>query len=219
MDDGGSPGLDEAPYFFLSHSHPRSRHAGPNDQHVKLVEFYQLLSAHLIALTTFNAELAPGYLDRSMRVGTIWPDALARALGACRVFVPLYSERLFESEWCGREWHAFRSRELAHLAAGGLAASAIVPVLWTGLDYVRLPDCALPIEYSDLTLDDRYKQYGLYGLRIIDDAAYQRAVLSLAFTIRHVAEITRMEPSEPPVLDRLINAFRPPTTGEGSDEP
>ena len=68
-----------------------------------------------------------GFMDRENSLGTEWSPELISALARCRVFVPLYSRRYFESDNCGREWFAFARREVNHQARRGDLVYAMVP--------------------------------------------------------------------------------------------
>ena len=121
-------------------------------------------------------------MDRENRLGAEWPPELTKALATCRVFVPLYSRRYFESDNCGKEWFAFARREVNHNARGRPAVNAIVPALWTSLGRATLPDVAQSIQYHHSDLGERYSTEGFYGIMKLQQyrADYQRAVHRLA---------------------------------------
>lgn len=121
-------------------------------------------------------------MDRENKIGTAWSPELITSLSRCRVFVPLYSRRYFESDNCGREWFAFARREITRRARGGQVVDAIVPALWTRLDRDKLPDVAQAVQFDHNVLGERYCTEGFYGIMKLQNyrADYQRAVHRLA---------------------------------------
>lgn len=199
----------EAPYFFLSYAHtPRmpGEHGDPDRWIAKL---YTDLCTNVIHLTS-GRSAAVGFMDREMRAGAAWPRRLAEALSCCRVFVPLYSPRYFESEECGKEWFAF-SRRMRNRAdsRGEPQAEAIVPALWVPVDPDLLPPVAKSIQFSHHLLGERYGQEGFWGImkvqRYQDD--YEFAVLELAKHIVQVARRTRLGQEPPADYNSLPSAF------------
>jgi FxsC-like protein len=123
-----------------------------------------------------------GFMDRENKLGSEWSPELMAALKSCRVFVPLYSSRYFESDNCGREWFAFAQREVMHRAQGGEAVDAIVPGLWHKLDREKIPEVAQSFQYDHADLGARYCAEGFYGIMKLQNYRrdYQRAVHRLA---------------------------------------
>ena len=121
-------------------------------------------------------------MDRENKVGSEWSPELVAALARCRVFVPLYSRRYFESDNCGREWFAFARREITHKAQGRQVIDAIVPALWTRMDRDRLPDVAQSVQFDHKFLGEHYCSEGFYGIMKLQNyrTDYQRAVHRLA---------------------------------------
>jgi FxsC-like protein len=104
---------------------------------------------------------AAGFLSLETADGSPGDARTANALARCKVFVPLYSRRYFNSEECGKELSAFMSR------TAGLPASSpvpIVPVLWipTPTSWPEVPEP--PLHVDDPEVDDRYLSSGLYEL-------------------------------------------------------
>jgi FxsC-like protein len=150
-----------------------------------------------------------GVLDREFWVEDDWIDGLPEALASSRVLVPLYSDRYFQSEACGREWYAFASRP-ANGRARGTQAPAIVPVLWDwmGPDSIHQAARTVPIEYGGL---DSYADLGLYGIMKLARrrADYNEVVRGVA---QRVVDTARRFPVGPwPVadFDSLPNLFVP----------
>jgi FxsC-like protein len=124
-----------APYFFLSYAHtPKHDPTDPDDPDAWVWTLYTDLCRHIMALTDLPNGARPGFMDRELRLGNIWPAALSDALATCRVFVPLYSHRYFESEQCGREWYAFSRRVLDAETKAARRAEAIIPAIWVPVD-------------------------------------------------------------------------------------
>ncbi|OIJ66274.1 FxsC protein [Streptomyces mangrovisoli] len=173
------------------------------------------LCTHIMALTDMPAGSLPGFMDREMRSGEGWPQRLSENLATCRVFVPLLSPRYFSSEMCGREWYAFTERMLRAKAAGTHDVSAIVPALWTRVDYAQLPDSVRHIHLDHATYGDRYAANGIYGLiklnRLRDE--YEETVLRLAERIVRVAHESSLPTGRPRDYEGTPSAFRPRGVG------
>ena len=111
-------GRDDRPYFFLSYARTPKRDPSDRDDPDRWVyKLYKDLCAEILQMTDARPEEA-GFMDRENRIGAQWSPELTSALARCRVFVPLYSRRYFESDNCGREWFAFARREITHRARG-----------------------------------------------------------------------------------------------------
>ena len=149
MSAGDEPGTaGKMPYFFLSYARtPKRDPTDKEDPDRWVYKLYQDLRAAILQMTSALPEEA-GFMDRENRLGVEWPPELTKALATCRVFVPLYSRRYFESDNCGKEWSAFARREVNHNARGRPAVNAIVPALWTNLGQAALPDVAQSIQYN-----------------------------------------------------------------------
>jgi FxsC-like protein len=159
-------------------------------------------------LTNLPLGAMPGFMDREVRTGSDWPTRLAQALATCRVFVPLYSERYFESEHCGKEWFAFSRRALNHAARAG-PAEAIVPALWVPVAPALLPGAAKSIQFDHSQLGDRYSTHGFYGIIKLSRyrSEYEEAVYELARRIVQVAQNSRIQPESPAEYSSLESAF------------
>ena len=100
-------GRDDRPYFFLSYARTPKRDPADRDDPDRWVyKLYKDLCAEILQMTDARPEEA-GFMDRENQIGALWSPELTSALARCRVFVPLYSRRYFESDNCGREWFAF----------------------------------------------------------------------------------------------------------------
>jgi FxsC-like protein len=199
------------PYFFLSYARTPKRDPTDKDDPDRWVyKLYQDLRAAILQMTSARSEEA-GFMDRENRLGVEWPPELTNALATCRVFVPLYSQRYFESDNCGKEWFAFARRGVNHNAQGHQAVNAIVPALWTKLDQDRLPDVAQSIHYNHAELGPRYSIEGFYGIMKLQQyrSDYQRAVHRLAQRIVEVADEAALNAEKPADYQSLPSAFGP----------
>jgi len=206
---------DRQPYFFLSYAHTPAWGAGGGDPdhwvHVLFTDLYN----HIMALTDLPADVPAGFMDREMHSGDGWPEKLSQNLATCRVFVPLLSPRYFASEMCGKEWFAFHERILRARATRAGDVPAIVPALWTHVDYDQLPDSVRHIHVDHAAFGDRYSANGFYGLiklnRLHDE--YEETVLGLAQRIVRVAQEAPLPPGRPRPYESTPSAFKP--RGEG----
>ena len=111
-------GRDDRPYFFLSYARTPKRDPSDRDDPDRWVyRLYKDLCSAILQMTDARPEEA-GFMDRENKIGSQWSPELTTALARCRVFVPLYSRRYFESDNCGREWFAFARREITRKARG-----------------------------------------------------------------------------------------------------
>lgn len=185
-----SSSRDDRPYFFLSYARTPKRDSLDRDDPDRWVyKLYKDLCSAILQITEVPPEGA-GFMDRENLVGAEWPDELTHALATCKVFVPLYSRRYFESDNCGKEWFAFARREFNQRARGRQVASAIVPALWARLDSDRIPEVARSLQYSHDELGQRYCTEGFYGIIKLHNyrTAYNRAVYRLAERIVAVGD-------------------------------
>ncbi|AWS40303.1 TIR-like protein FxsC [Streptosporangium sp. 'caverna'] len=180
------------PYFFLSYAHvpPYDLTDGGGDPNQWVEKLFRVLCGHIMHLTKVPAGSA-GYMDRALRTGDDWALTLSKQLSTCRVFVPLYSPRYFESEHCGKEWAAFLDRTHGH---GEPLPAAIVPAIWTPMRSVALPEAAEDIQFNHADLGARYAEEGFYGIMKLNKYRnqYQDATLRLAQRIIEVAEQVTM---------------------------
>lgn len=195
----------EGPLFFFSYSR---KDAGP-----ALDRFFRDLSAR--AGKT-------GFRDTaSIEVGTRWSRSLDEALRTCQAFVAVYSPAYFESQNCGKEWTAFRSRYEERMVTDDEPPPLIIPVLWKGRGELSLPPAAQEVQYHQESLPDIYVEKGL--LSLLQDPAteadYSRIVDTLA--VKMAAAITGHELAPRRVrfdFAQISNAFVDDGTRAGRTE-
>jgi FxsC-like protein len=203
----------DAPYFFLSYAHtPKHDPADPDDPDAWVWTLYTDLCKHIMHLTDLQPGAKPGFMDRELQPGKIWPDALSQALATCRVFVPLYSHRYFESVQCGQEWYAFARRVLDAEARGVRRAEAIIPAIWVPVEVDNMPEAAQSIQFRHRDLGDEYVAHGFYGIMKLSryQDAYQYAVYELARRIVRTAEDVLVKPGRSADYLTLESAFGQP---------
>jgi FxsC-like protein len=200
------------PYFFLSYAHtPRHDLNDPYDPDQWVEKLFNDLCRHVMVLSGLPHGARPGFMDRELHSGSYWPDRLAKALAKCRVFVPLYSRRYFESEQCGKEWMAFSQRILRHRARGWEKVETIIPALWVPVPVDDLPEVSRSIQFIHPDLGPRYAEHGFYGIMKLRQfrSAYDLAVYNLARRIVEVGDSARLSPTEPADYESLESAFGP----------
>jgi FxsC-like protein len=184
------PSRDHRPYFFLSYARtPKRDPSDRSDPDRWVFKLYKDLCEEILNMTDAQSGEA-GFMDRENKLGAEWSPELMAALKSCRVFVPLYSRRYFESDNCGREWSAFAQREVMHRAEGGEAVDAIVPALWHRMDQDMIPEVAQSFQYSHAELGARYSAEGFYGIMKLKNyrSDYQKAVHLLAKRIIEIGD-------------------------------
>ena len=210
------PGADHAaedgPYFFLSYAHAY-RGDDTEDQDVWVHQLFRDLCSYVANLTGLPANKV-GFMDRELRSGNEWPRRLSWNLANCRVFVPLYSRRYFQSVHCGKEWSAYRARNGAPSASGH--PETIIPALWSPVQQSQFPSAAKPIHFEPREFGDRYADEGFFAImkltRFKDD--YEWAAQRLAKRIYEVSEDTRVPPGPAMDYDSLPNAFEEVAPGD-----
>jgi FxsC-like protein len=191
-----SSGSGSAPFFFLSYAHTPTKDRDDPDRWV--YQLYKDLCKDIVAISTISPDVV-GFMDRDMEPGTDWSHRICEALACCRVFVPLYSPRYFESEACGKEWYAFARRALDYRAKHGNRIEAIVPALWATVRPAQLPEAARMIQFDHQAFGRRYSKDGFYGIMKLGRyrPEYRQAVLRLARRIVDVAEQGQIAPAIP----------------------
>jgi FxsC-like protein len=206
---GPEPAADDGAYFFLSYAHAnRGNDQDTEDQDVWVHQLFRDLCGYIAQITGLPASKV-GFMDRELRSGNEWPWRLSRNLATCRVFVPLYSRRYFQSAHCGKEWSAFRNRARNGAAQASSHAETIIPALWSPVRVEQFPLAAKSIHFEPRDFGPTYAEYGFFAImkvnRFKDD--YDWTVLHLARHIVEVAERTQVPPGPTIGYDSLPNAF------------
>lgn len=206
---GPEPTADDGAYFFLSYAHAsRGVDPGTDDLDVWVHQLFRDLCGYIAQITGLPVGRV-GFMDRELRSGNEWPWRLSRNLATCRVFVPLYSRRYFQSPHCGKEWSAFRNRARNGAAQDSSHPETIIPALWSPVRTDQFPQAAKSIHFEPRDFGDAYAEWGFFAImkvkRFKDD--YEWAVLQLARHIVEVAERTRVPPGPAIDYDSLPNAF------------
>jgi FxsC-like protein len=209
MGNSGWGHTDDRPYFFLSYAHtPSPDQGGRTDPDYWVGQLFGDICRHMREMLDLPAGARPGFMDRELRPGNEWPEALTRALATCKVFVPLYSRRYFASVHCGKEWSAFARRMALYQGSEEERSRFIVPALW-----VPVRDTA-PREatrHGAADLGEAYAEHGFYGImkltRYRDD--YETAVSQLATRIVEAGQGSPLPPGSTKAekYDQLKNTF------------
>ncbi|HEX6903048.1 MAG TPA: TIR-like protein FxsC [Thermoanaerobaculia bacterium] len=194
----------DGPIFFFSYARADA------DDH--LGRFFQNLREEVRSLLGLPADHPVGFRDtHGIKTGDRWPEELSSALSTCQILLPLYSRSFFNSEYCGKEWSAFRSRLDAH----GSNPRLILPILWKplGASFERLPKEIRDIQYSFADLGETYRNEGLQYLLRLDEQkdSYQKFLVAFAKRIVDASDSSPLEPANPPLdIENFPNAFTEP---------
>ncbi|MCX4747289.1 TIR-like protein FxsC [Kitasatospora sp. NBC_01287] len=194
------------PHFFLSYAHMPP--VGTRNPNARVSQFYEDLCEAVLQLTPLPTADPVGFMDETMHQGDNWAAKISEALATCRVFVPLYHPRLFRSTPCGQEWYTFAQRA-ANAPGGAAQNSAIVPVLWVGMQDGALPPVAHAVQYNHPSFPRAYAEDGLYALMAQrhHQGLYEKVVYKLARRIVEVALETVVPVVEPVDFTTNPSAF------------
>lgn len=197
------------PYFFLSYARTPRTHPDDENPNLLVEKLYKELCREILQHTSLPAGVPPGFMDMDILPGVEWDKRLAKELATCRVFVPLYSRRYFQSEQCGKEWAAFELRRRLHLDGRRDIPEVIVPAFWVPVPDFELPDMVKSIQFTHPDLGAHYLERGLYGLMKIRRYRdhYKSAVDALAQRIIEVAEGVRLPSITPCDYGSIKSAF------------
>ncbi|MFF7977172.1 FxsC protein [Streptomyces sp. NPDC007905] len=178
-------GAGREPYFFLSYA--RTDNSG---EFVK--RFYDDLVQELRRIGGDPAAQPPFRDFEGLGLGSDWARVLGDAVGHCRAFVALYSPSYLNSEYCGKEWTAFRERLERYRQETDINVPALVPVMWTPVEG-ELPDEVANLQYNEPGMDE-YLTHGLLRILKADPMgpAYRRIVEKVAAQVRLVADRYRL---------------------------
>lgn len=186
-------------YFFLSYAHSPPTSDGvltDIDHWVKI--FYDDLCAEVRRLARPNTGLDIGFVDYQLPAGSDLKGALASALGAAEVFVPLYSPGYLTRSWPLSERESFGRRISASTSPD--ADRHVVPVLWIPLPSPdQVPELTLALD-----LGEGIPEYAINGMRALRalssfEDRYLMILRRLARRIVDLAERTPLGPSPAPV--------------------
>jgi FxsC-like protein len=204
---GGDTG--DGPFFFLSYAHSH-RYDGldPDDPDQLIGRLFKDLCDH-ISDETGRLASNVGFMDRELQQGNEWPWRLSWNLATCRVFIPMYSRRYFQSEHCGKEWAAFRDRARNGSAHASGHVEAILPALWRPVQHEALPEAARDIHFNPGELGAIYAEYGFHGIMKLTrfSEEYEWVIYNLA---ERILQIAQRAPDPGPAMDygALASAFK-----------
>ncbi len=154
-----------------------------------------------------------GFFDaEGLRTGVRWRDELTDALGQCQVLVALLSVPYLDSEWCGKEWHAFTLREREPLpgVTGFRNQGPIIPIRWAPIPFDLPPVVKDEAQFFkpqsskdqqsvrvQQDLAERYEEEGIFGLlRKGQIDAFRSVVWDLAKSIQQIYYNQLLKPRE-----------------------
>jgi FxsC-like protein len=207
-------------WFFFSYARDREgtrNHGGPAGSPRSYQEqFFDDLVAEIHRRYGYPPDgETVGFVDVDIPTGQTWRDRLGDALNICRCFVFLQEPNYFQREWCGKEWHLFRSRIEAHLKdqpGGTPRPPLMIPILWVPT-VVDLPHLAGEIQYKHRALGADYERVGV--LDLIRLSKYRDDYLEFLGRLADVIYEAIRDHAVPPLgsvpsFDDVHNAFRPP---------
>ncbi|MFF0369074.1 TIR-like protein FxsC [Micromonospora sp. NPDC005087] len=200
---GRRKAADLGTYFFLSYAHSAPPQGAQADTDVWVGKFFADLTDEVTRQAKPVAGMRIGFFDQHIPLGADWKAALAEALGAAEVFVPLYSPGYFSRPWALGEQESFRAR-LAAAGPARAAAGHLTPVLW-----IPFPPWETHPELDGaLDLGRDVPEYAENGLRALCMLAsyrtqYELLLSRLAGRVVHTAERRPLGPSRAPGLDEV----------------
>lgn len=204
-----------APLFFLSYARSggSGSHTPQHELNQQVITFFNDLSENVAGLVSRRPGADPGFMDRTIRIGSQWTGELLQALGTCQVFVALLCGPYTTSQWCGMEWYAFSQRKVADGREYD-HQTAIIPAIWAPYPEELTPTAIRAVQRfspSDLPNVDilgEYEKYGISGLMWMKrDISYRGVVWRLA---QHIADFHHSYSVEPRTLrqDELRDTFQ-----------
>jgi FxsC-like protein len=160
--------------------------------------FYDDLCVAVKKLARPNTGLDIGFIDYQLPPGSDWKGALAGALGAAEVFIPLYSPGYLTRSWPLSERESFGRRISASTSKE--AERHVIPVLWIPLPSPgEVPELTLALELGEGIPE--YAVNGMRALRALSSYAERYATIlrRLARRIVDLAERSPLGPSPAPV--------------------
>jgi FxsC-like protein len=199
-------------WFFLSYSRNDNR-----DQHL-VEKFYRDLAEKVATKAALGSNVKAeevGFWDQeSIPLGAEWKDSLRHALQTSKTLVSLYSTSYFKSDYCGKEWQAFRSRLDAHLRAfppGTALPPLILPVLWDTYNLEgALPRAVSEIDFDQTGLGANYTSFGLDRIIRLNKYAddYQEFLIAFAQILVDAASQYPIQGVyQTPSIHEIVNPF------------
>ncbi len=191
--------MPPSPYFFLSYA---------RDDMPAQLRFYDDLAGAIRDQENGLTLEDIGFRDvQSIPIGTSWSAELGQALQSCGAFIYLQSPTYWTRAWCGKEWHAFRSR----LESLPTPPPLMFPVLWVTRG--APPPAAAHIQFTHEALGENYAKYGLKMLMQVSKFQDDYRLFLFNFA-RRVVDAVQADPLAPaaqaPEFDKVPNAFLPP---------
>nr|WSY53956.1 FxsC protein [Streptomyces sp. NBC_00886] len=176
----------QEPYFFLSYARKDSP-----DEFVK--RFYDDLVLELRSIGADPAAQPPFRDVEGLGLGDDWARVLGAAVGHCRAFVALYSPAYLNSEYCGKEWTAFRERLQEYRRETEIDVPALVPVLWAPM-VGDLPEEIARFQYHEAGMGQEYVTHGLMQILRTNPmgAEYRAVVQKVAARVKMAADRFRL---------------------------
>lgn len=145
------------------------------------------------------------FVDReSLEPGSEWPQKLREALRTCRVFLSIESPDYFLSEYCGKEWSAFRQR------LGKLAPHLHIRIEWLPLpkqQFEALPKAVQAIQDTRAKVGKDFEHL----TRAESEETYNKALSTLVDLIVDAWQKYLLPPAdEIPELSQIESAFLSP---------
>lgn len=162
-------------WFFLSYAR--------DDSDTYLRKFFEdLCKETALRERLLDGEI--GFFDtEAIQTGDFWQENLERALGTSRVLIGLCSPAYVNSEYCGKEFQAFRERVDSYVRQKRPAEAPrlILPILW-GPPNDAFPDAIKELQYTDHQFPPIYEQEGLRYLMKLSEFKddYEKFVTRLA---------------------------------------
>lgn len=101
------------------------------------------------------------FVDQNgIKLGDVWNETLAEAIGTAQVLVCLVSPHYLNSEWCGRELQLFLDRLKAEPTGDG-RVPRIFPLIWELIPGRKLPRAISQFQFQDGEMPQAYRENGL----------------------------------------------------------
>lgn len=168
------------PFFFLSYSR---KNGGP-----ELERFFRELETAVRQYASIEGDPVGFHDTRDIDLGDRFTQTLSGALRTVKTFVAIYSPAYFESDYCGKEWAAFRSRFEAQFKGGNDEPPLVFPVLWVPMEEKDVPAPVRSVQFLQQRLGEEFARLGLYRLsEQRHEEAYRQLIVTLAETMAKAA--------------------------------